>query len=306
MSENLESLKLHPNEVNISLNLVQHLLETQFPHWANLPLHLLEAGGTENVLCRLGETLLVRLPRIDWAVAPLAKDELWLPFVAPHLPLQIPKQLARGVPSETYPFIWGVYAWLEGKDLFNAPLENKETLALDLVNLIQALQRIPIPANPPPARGKPFTDEDAAVRENLALLPSHFQPALLEQIWQQALDAPVWTGVPVWSHGDLHGANLLGQDGRLSAVLDFGALGVGDPIYDYASAWMLLNQPARAVFRAALGLDDATWMRSIGVALRCAAFAYPYYVNTNPVLTSIATHSIQQILLDHDATKNRV
>ncbi len=296
----MQAEKLHPDEVNISLNLVQQLLETQFPHWANLPIKLLKAGGTENVLYRLGDTLLVRLPRIDWAVAPLEKDATWLPFVAPYIALQIPKLLAQGLPSEAYPFPWGVYAWLEGQDLFNAPLENEEALALDLVSLIQSLQRIPIPEAPPPARGKPFADDDIGVRENLALLPTQFQPVQLEQIWQKALVAPAWTGVAVWSHGDLHGANLLGQHGRLSAVLDFGALGVGNPIYDYASAWMLLRKPARTTFRAALELDDATWLRSAGVALRFAAFAYPYYVNTNPVLTSIATHSMQEILVDFE------
>jgi aminoglycoside phosphotransferase (APT) family kinase protein len=274
------------------------LIQTQFPDWADLPIKLLQAGGTENVLYRLGEHLVIRLPRIPEAVAPLEKDATWLLFVAPHLPLQIPQLLARGMPSESYPFIWGVYAWLEGTDLFNAPLENQTTLALDLVNFIQALQRIPIPEAPPPARGKSFVHDNAEVRQNLALLPSEFQPALLEQIWQQALAAPAWAGMPVWSHGDLHGANLLGQHGRLSAVLDFGALGVGDPIYDYASAWMLLSQPTRALFRDTLGLDDATWVRSAGVALRFAAFAYPYYLHTNPVLTGIARYSIEQILLD--------
>ncbi len=289
-------MKLHTNEVNINLDLVQRLLETQFPAWANLPLRLLEAGGTENVLYRLGDTFLIRLPRMDWAVAPLEKDGLWLPFVAPYLPIKIPQLLARGVPSETYPFPWGVYAWLEGQDLFNSPLEDKKALALDLVNLIQALQRIPIPANPPAARGRPFADEDAGVRENLALLPLEFQPKLLERIWQQVLEAPAWAGEPVWSHGDLHNANLLGQHGHLSAVLDFGMLGVGDPIYDYASAWWLLDQPARAVFRAALELDDATWLRSMGVALRGAAFAYPYYLESNPVMIGMATYGIQAIL----------
>ncbi len=292
--------KLHTDEADINLNLVQHLLETQFPQWVDLPIFLLSAGGTENVLYRLGDTFLVRLPRIDWAVAPLEKDIKWLPFVAPHLPIKIPELLTRGVPSEAYPFPWGIYAWLEGQDLFNAPLENQEALALDLVNLIQALQRIPIPANPPPARGKPFADEDAGVRENLALLPAKFQPDVLEQIWQKVLLAPAWKGTPVWSHGDLHGANLLCHQGRLSAVLDFGALGVGDPIFDYASAWMLLDQPARGIFRDALELDDATWLRSAGVALRFAAFAYPYYMNTNPVLTGIASHSIKAILEDAD------
>ena len=102
----------------------------------------------------------------------------------------------------------------------------------------------------------------------------------------------------MWSHGDLHSANLIGTNNKLSAVIDFGALGVGDPVYDYAAAWQVLDVPSRVVFRALLRLDDATWQRARGKALRSAVLAYPYYKNTNSVLTGIAVHTIRQILLE--------
>jgi aminoglycoside phosphotransferase (APT) family kinase protein len=291
--------KLHENETDICTELVQHLLETQFPELAHQPLDLLAAGGTENVLYRLGTDFLLRLPRTDSSVAPLEKDSTWLGYVAPHLPLEIPKQIALGKPNEAYPFVWGVYQWLEGRDLFTAPAQDLHALAHDLAGFIKAMQRIPIPPNPPPSRGTPLLSEDLDVRQSMALLPEEFQPRVLENIWAAAVALPVWDGTPVWSHGDMHGANLLARDGKLSAVIDFGALGVGDAVYDYATAWQVLNAPSRAEFRTLLGLEDVVWWRARGKALRSAVLAYPYYKDTNPVLTGIAVHSIQQILLDY-------
>jgi aminoglycoside phosphotransferase (APT) family kinase protein len=290
--------KFHPDEPDISQEIVQQLLATQFPHLANQPLRLLAAGGTENVLYRLGSDFLLRLPRAEWAVAPLEKDRAWLSYVAPHLLLETPVQVALGKPSAAYPFVWGVYKWLEGQDLFTAPLADLQTLAHDLAGFIQAMQRIPIPQNPPPSRAKPLFLNDAAVRENLALLPEEFQPQILEQIWAAAVALPNWDGIPVWSHGDLHGANLLGRGGRLCAVLDFGALGVGDPRFDYAAAWWVVDAPSRAEFRQLLNVDEFSWQRARGQAICGAALAYPYYKDTNPVLTGIAAYSIRQILLD--------
>jgi aminoglycoside phosphotransferase (APT) family kinase protein len=302
----LAASKLHNNEIDIDVKLVQHLIQTQFPDWADLPIKLLQAGGTENVLYRLGEHLVIRLPRIPEAVAPLEKDTTWLTMLAPHLPLEIPKQLALGQPSSAFPFPWGVYQWLEGTDLFSRPLLNLNQLALDLTGFILALQQIKTPVSSPPSRGIPLHLEDTAVRESIALLPTEFQPKILEKIWQKALSAPLWNGTPVWSHGDLHGANLLGQNNKLSAVIDFGALGVGDPVYDYASAWQVLDAPSRGLFRDILELDDSTWLQACAKALRSAALAYPYYLQTNPVLTGIARYSIEQILLDFNVLENHV
>jgi aminoglycoside phosphotransferase (APT) family kinase protein len=43
--------------------------------------------------------------------------------------------------------------------------------------------------------------------------------------WERALQAPAWSGLPVWIHGGLLRPNLLVRDGRLRAVIDFGAVG---------------------------------------------------------------------------------
>src|SRR5262249_28626931 len=117
--------------------------------------------------------------------------------------------------------------------------------------------------------------------------------------WDAALQAPAWCGAPVWLHGDLQLGNLLAVKGRLSAVIDFGCLGVGDPACDVMTAWLYLAAENRDVFRAALAADDATWARGRGWALSVGLIALPYYQNTNPVLAGIARRAINEALADH-------
>jgi RimJ/RimL family protein N-acetyltransferase len=115
-------------------------------------------------------------------------------------------------------------------------------------------------------------------------------------IWEMALQAPKWSKPPVWVHGDLSPGNLLIQHGRLSAVIDFGILGVGDPACDLIIAWNLLPAHMRNAFRNALALDDSTWERGRGWALSNALIALPYYKDTNPVLANNARHVIQEVI----------
>jgi aminoglycoside phosphotransferase (APT) family kinase protein len=80
-------------------------------------------------------------------------------------------------------------------------------------------------------------------------------------VWEAGLAAPAWDGPGVWVHGDPAPSNLLAVDGRLSAVIDFGTLAVGDPAVDLIAAWTVLDAAQRPAFREALGVDDATWAR---------------------------------------------
>ncbi len=74
---------------------------------------------------------------------------------------------------------------------------------------------------------------------------------------------------------------------------------MGDPACDLLVAWNLLPAEARDVFRAALGVDDATWARGRGTALSVAIVALPYYLNTNPEIVASARHTIDVVLADH-------
>ena len=94
----------------------------------------------------------------------------------------------------------------------------------------------------------------------------HGEADEVAEIWDGAL-ATAWARPPVWVHGDMSPGNLLSRDSRLSGVLDFGLLSVGDPACDLAIAWTVFRGDAREAFRAKLALDPATWLRGRAWAL---------------------------------------
>ncbi|MFB4268615.1 phosphotransferase [Nonomuraea sp. GTA35] len=90
--------------------------------------------------------------------------------------------------------------------------------------------------------------------------------AACRAVWADAVDS-AWREAPVWFHGDVAPGNLLVRRGRLSAVIDFGTCGVGDPACDLVMAWTYFDGPERQVFREAAGLPADAWRRARGWAL---------------------------------------
>ena len=80
-------MKMHVGEIHTDVSLVRRLLAEQFPKWEGEPIEFIPSFGTDHDIYRLGETLVVRLPRIDWARHQAAKEAFWLPRLAPSLPL---------------------------------------------------------------------------------------------------------------------------------------------------------------------------------------------------------------------------
>ena len=302
----MSTTKMHVDEVDTNVSLVRQLLNTQFPHWANLPIRHAHSTGTGNALYRLGDDMVVRLPRIPSAVGQVDKEQKWLPVLAPLLPLNIPVPIVKGKPSDGYPWHWSVYRWLEGEDATAAPIADPHQAATDLARFIIALQRIEATGGPPPGghnfyRGVPLAMRDHETREAIAALHDMIDTGEVTAAWDAAIQTPAWNGVPVWLHGDLHAGNLLIQQGRLSAVIDFGGLGVGDPACDVMAAWVFLSAENRPLFREVLQVDDETWDRGRGWALSFGLIALPYYQTTNPVLAAIARRAINEALECHNS-----
>jgi aminoglycoside phosphotransferase (APT) family kinase protein len=293
---------MHADELDIDVQLVHRLVVSQFPHWADLPLAPVPSAGTDNAIYRLGAELVARLPRSPSRVAPLVNERTWLPRLG-SLPLAVPVTVAEGDPGEGYPWTWSIYRWLEGDNPTLDSVADLERAAIDLAEFVRALQRLDPTGGPPPGehnfgRGEPLVRRDDATRTAIASLHDELDVGAVTEVWDAALRATPWSGPPLWIHGDLSAGNLLVRDGRLAAVIDFGCVGVGDPACDLMIAWTFLVSEARAVFRSALAVDDATWARGRGWALSTALIALPYYVDTNPVMVRGARHTIAEVLAD--------
>jgi aminoglycoside phosphotransferase (APT) family kinase protein len=290
---------MHADELEIDADLVRRLLASQFPQWAELPLARVPSAGTDNAIFRLGDELALRLPRIDWAAGQPERERELLPLLAPHLPLPVPVPVATGEPGEGYPWHWSIVPWLEGENATLERLADPLAEAGRIGEFVRALKEIDTAGRRVSGRGVPLARVDAQTRAALEQLHGAIDVAAAAAAWENALAAPAWEGPHRWSHGDLMSENMLAVDGRISAVIDFGALSVGDPACDLIVAWKLFPAGGpRDALRRAAGVDEATWTRARGWALASGLWALPYYVDTNPVLYGIARHSVEEVLAE--------
>ena len=281
--------------VEVPPDLARRLVDTQFPAWADRPLRLVDPAGSDHVIYRLGADLAVRFPRHTGAIGQAVKEFHWLPLLAPHLPLAIPAPVAVGEPAFGYPWRWAVARWLEGEVATPQALGSSRETAVALAGFLVALRGFP--PDPAELSDRSLADRDAATRAAIAEVDGVFDGPAMTAVWEAARSAPPWGRAPVWFHGDFHTGNLLTVRGRLSAVIDFGGLGLGDPACDLTIAYSLMSPGSRSTFRAALGLDDATWARGRGWALATGLNAYTSYAAVNPRVAAATTRQISQALI---------
>jgi aminoglycoside phosphotransferase (APT) family kinase protein len=290
---------MHRDEVDTSLPVVARLIASQFPHWADRPIEPIRSTGTVNAIYRLGADLCVRLPRVGRWVPDLEHELRWLPLLAHHLAIAIPEPVAQGRPGGAYPFPWAVFTWLPGVPWSRAGVDDEGEAARHLAAFLRALHAVDPTRGPAAGRSGSLGARDARTREAIeeagALIDAHGATAA----WEAAIRLPEWSGEPVWTHGDLLPPNLLVDRGRLSAVIDFGIAGVGDPACDLLAAWSAFSAAARMDFRAALEVDDATWARGRGWALSVALLIIPYYATSNPSFSEMARRTIEEIVREH-------
>ncbi len=287
----------------IDADLVRRLVARQFPQWAELSVTPVEPGGWDNRTFRLGSAMSVRLPSAERYVAQVEKEQLWLTRLAPGLPLPIPSPLAKGTPDLGYAWPWSVCRWIEGETAEAGLVGDTRGFAADLAGFLTALHAIDASGGPAAGphnfhRGGPLSTYDSETRTALEKLSGQIDTGEAIAAWEAAL-ASAWTGPPVWVHGDVSAGNLLVENGRLAAVIDFGGLGVGDPACDLAIAWTCLKGEGRAAFRAALPLDSGTWARGRGWTLWKALIVWAGLPDANPAGKSDCRRIVQDLVAEH-------
>jgi aminoglycoside phosphotransferase (APT) family kinase protein len=259
------------DRASIDPTLARRLVDAQFPEWRGLSIRPVELDGWDNRTFRLGDELSIRMPTGAWYAQQVAKEQRWLPRLAPVLPVRIPEPVAEGEPAEGYPFPWSVYRWLDGAPAATAGLGDPVAFAEAVGGFLVALRGADARGGPAPGEHNFFRGDPPGVyaeetHRAIAALADEIDAGRARRIWADA-EASRWEGDPVWFHGDIAVGNLLVRDGALSAVIDFGTSGVGDPACDLVLAWTALEGEGREAFRRAVGLDDATWARGRGWAL---------------------------------------
>ncbi|GAA5047775.1 aminoglycoside phosphotransferase family protein [Nocardia callitridis] len=263
--------------------------------------------GWDNRTYRLGEEMTVRLPTAAGYAPAVSKEDRWLPRLAPVLPVSVPEVLAQGEPGCGYPFSWSVRRWIPGEAADRAVIDSAVEFAVSVAEFIRALQcsdttEAPLAGAHSFYRGAALRHYDQETRDCLDALGDRVDTIAATAVWENAL-ASEWQDDPVWFHGDIAPGNLLINHGKLTAVIDFGTCGVGDPACDLVLAWTALSGESRAAFRRTIDLDNATWGRARGWALWKALLMLVDGQPTDPGLHVRNRHIVDEILTDYQASR---
>ena len=264
--------------MDITRELGKKLIAEQFPEYSNLTITDVEKQGHDNRTYRLGDTMLIRLPTDESYALKVPKEQDLLPQLAKRLSVSIPSPIKMGKPSAVYSYPFSIYKWLPGKsiNLLTLSEHQKEQLAYDLAKFLKELQAIRDVDGPTPGqhnwwRGDHVSVYDKGAREQIAELAELIDASKARALWDQAC-VTKWTKLPVWVHGDFAIGNMLMEDGKLSAVIDFGGMAMGDPACDLVIAWTYLSGKAREIFIAEMNMDQETWLRARAWALWKATY----------------------------------
>jgi aminoglycoside phosphotransferase (APT) family kinase protein len=289
--------RMHEDQVDIDADLVRSLLADQFPEIADLPVTAIHSTGTVNALFRFGEEFVTRLPLVaEWSNG-IETEWKWIPWLTRRVDsVRLPEPIFKGRPADGYPFPWAVYRWIDGAAYDDGLINDERAAAATLAGFVTELRSLDVVADAPQGGRQPLRDLDEETRAAIRAGDGRIDAAAAMAVWEDALKAPAWDGKARWIHGDLLRPNLLVNNGRLEAVIDFGGIGVGDPATDLIAAWSVFGPPGREAFRAMLDPDDAAWSRGRGIALHQAANIIPYYAETNPGFVSLSVRAIEQII----------
>lgn len=255
----------------ITSSLVRSLVSEQFPQWSELPIRPVEVQGWDNRTFRLGDRMSVRLPSADGYVAGLVREEHTLAILGSGLRVAIPRVLATGAPSSTFDRPWSVREWIEGHTLPAVEPRDRESAIGSVGDALRELQACDTVGGPwagsaSAYRGCHVSAVGEEIQGRLPLLSRRHAEGC-RALWDAAV-ATVWTGPPVWVHGDVAPGNMLFESGgRLAALIDFGQTCVGDPACDLAFAWLSCRSRERDRLHDRLELPEDTWLRGAAWAL---------------------------------------
>lgn len=289
---------MHRGETEVTSAQLRALLAEQMPELAALPLRRVGRTGTDNVLYRIGPELVGRFPRLPHAEAQISVQARWLPDLSRDLPLRVPLTLRFGLPGAGYPYRWTVLPWLPGHAAFTGPLD-QDLAARDLAAFLARLQDQAQPAGAPLRGASDRLDlRFAGIGQWIGQFQGEADPLLLARTAARLRKLPPAETSPRWVHGDLHPLNLLAQRQRLTGVIDWGNLGLGDPAMDLMIGWTLFDAPARAIFRQVLAPSSEAWARGRALAFAKAVAAIPYFRRSNPGFRDVMLRTLTRVLED--------
>lgn len=204
------------------------------------------ATGFSSTIYRTAEGHCLKVPRDAEAAGRLRRAESALARLAEHLTVELPVTLGWLPAEGEWPHGAQLSRWLEGEHL------TAEADPRSVGRLLTELRAVP------PGRLAGMVDDYqrwwpervAEAEAGLSALAGRLDPALMRRL-HTAVEAQTaelaGLTTPGVVHGDLWQENLLTRAGRVTGVLDWENLAIGDPAVDLAPLWYLGGDWARRV-----------------------------------------------------------
>jgi aminoglycoside phosphotransferase (APT) family kinase protein len=261
-------------EIVVDEELARRLIGSQFPELELRSLHHLAEGWDNTVWVANGE-LAFRFPRRAIAVPLIEREIELLPLLAPLLPLPIPVPTHVGHASDEFGWPFFGAQLVPGREVADADVEPVR-FGAQLGAFLRALHDLELdfPLADDANQRADMTLRVPIAREQLSELG-----ALSDEV-ESVLDAALDLETPeatVLAHGDLHLRHaLVGRDGGLSGVIDWGDVCRADPSVDMALYWNL-SEDGRESFLAGYGtVTDEQLLRARVLALFLSAMIATY------------------------------
>jgi aminoglycoside phosphotransferase (APT) family kinase protein len=301
-------MKMHANQLTVSVETVRALVDEQFPEWRGLPIRRIASQGTVNAIFRIGGRFAGRFPL---EAGDVESTQRWLEAeaeaareLAGRTRFRTPEPVALGEPGAGYPLPWSVQTWLPGVVATDEDPGESVAFAHDLAEFISDVRALDTRGRTfgGKGRGGDLQSHDAWMETCFRHSEQLLDVPRLRRMWAVVRTLPRSTAEDVMTHGDLIPGNVLVSTGRLAGILDVGGLGPADPAVDLVSAWHLLEAKPRQVLREDLRCDDLEWERGKAWALEQAMGAVWYYVESNSAMSRMGRRTLERIVTDRSST----
>ncbi|GED27516.1 6'-aminoglycoside N-acetyltransferase [Brevibacillus agri] len=231
----------------MQLEPLRKLLQERYPELRNETFRVDDTGWS-NFVVIVGEKMIFRFPKTEEAKAIISRETQILPQLESMVPVAIPQFVYSSAPTDDIKYVG--YPMIFGKPLYREEMnglsgQEQEKVAEAIGGFLSGLHAYPLEKSfdkaIDPGLTRLFYENFLAriERKAFSYMPVELQ-RWTRQTFQSFLANPDYFRFkPALLHNDLKPEHLLYdfEKRQLSGIIDFGAMGVGDPAYDFVGIY---------------------------------------------------------------------
>lgn len=231
----------------MQLDPLRKLLQERYPELRNESFRVDDTGWS-NFVVIVGEKMIFRFPKTEEAKAIISREMQILPQLRSMVPVAIPQFVYSSAPTDAIKYVG--YPMIVGKPLYREEMsglseQEQEKVAEAIGGFLSGLHAYPLEKSfdkaIDPGLTRVFYENLLARIERKAF---SYMPVELQQWTRQTFQTflanpDYFRFKPALLHNDLKPEHLLYdfENRRLNGIIDFGAMGAGDPAYDFVGIY---------------------------------------------------------------------